>query len=385
MIVERLKAENYDELMDFINMVFSQDLIRIHFQEDIPIAFGRSDERMQYQYVVRDESERIRAAIGVIPYTLIVGNETFQIRGITNVATHYQHCGKGYMQALFKRALEDMRREGVSLSLLIGHRERYRFLGYESAGLDIIAQYESYNISNRLKLGEQHDFCFKPVTSRDTEEMSRLLELHNKYPMHYLRPMQTAMEAMASWTSTPYAVYNAQNMYCGYLICSQHWGTASVSEVFLCHSCDFSRVIYSFMTWKNLKQLTVALSPFDNVILNEAYETAEHITTQEMCLLNLLKPEQFLTACLNLKQGYCELPKGELVLDCIFGKLLFKNDGMFTVNKTERPADAEIPGHQIYPLLFGPVSPAIPQFSQIPTRYTPWFPVPFYIPKTERY
>ena len=94
MAVERLHAQNYDEFIDFVDQVFSQDLIRVHFQDDMPLLFGPDEAHMQMQYAYRDESGRIRAAIGVIPYTYRVGNEEFSARTVTNVATHYRHTGK---------------------------------------------------------------------------------------------------------------------------------------------------------------------------------------------------------------------------------------------------------------------------------------------------
>ena len=67
MAVTRLHAEDYEEFLDFIDQVFSQDLIRVHFQEDMPLLFKPDEAHMQMQYAYRDERGRIRAAIGVIP------------------------------------------------------------------------------------------------------------------------------------------------------------------------------------------------------------------------------------------------------------------------------------------------------------------------------
>ena len=53
--IERLHAQNYDEFMDFINMVFSQDLMTVHFQEDLPLLFAPDEEHMQNQYVIRED------------------------------------------------------------------------------------------------------------------------------------------------------------------------------------------------------------------------------------------------------------------------------------------------------------------------------------------
>ena len=85
--IERLHAQNYDEFMDFINMVFSQDLMTVHFQEDLPLLFAPDEEHMQNQYVIREDG-RIRSAVGTIPYTFLSCGESFQTKTITNVTTH---------------------------------------------------------------------------------------------------------------------------------------------------------------------------------------------------------------------------------------------------------------------------------------------------------
>ena len=107
MAVERLFAKDYEDFLDFIDQVFSQDLIRVHFQEDLPLLFKPDDEHMQMQYAYRDERGRFRAAIGCIPYTYKIGDEEFKTWTITNVATHYRYTGRGYMQTIFKKVFED--------------------------------------------------------------------------------------------------------------------------------------------------------------------------------------------------------------------------------------------------------------------------------------
>jgi len=385
MIVERLKAENYDELMDFINMVFSQDLIRVHFQEDLPLIFKRDDEYMSWQYVLRDESGRIRTAIASVPYTYIVDGQQFSARTITNVATHYQHTGKGYMQTVLKKALDVMREEEVDFAILSGHRERYRFWGFEAAGTCVTADFAAFNAVNRAKTGERADFTFEQVREDDADTVRRCLELFNREPQHYLRTEENFLLFNGMWRGRAYAVRDAQGEFCGYLNYCDRWGK-SVRELLLYDYSLTSRVMNSFMSFIGAENLPLTVSPFGEEQLRAVYDTAESITAGQTCRMNLLRPERLLAACLNAKRnhgGY--MPEGELVIECMFGRLLISNRGGFTVSQTKREPDLTVPGYEIYSLLFGPSSQVIPPWSGQLGALGAWFPAPLYIHSTDRY
>ncbi len=385
MTVERLRAEHYDELMDFVNMVFSQDLFSVHFQEDLPLVFGRDDEHMRWQYVLRDDSGRIRTAVAAVPYTYVVDGERFSSRTITNVATHYQHTGKGYMQTVLRRVLETMREEGVDMAILTGHRDRYRFWGFESAGISVTAEYEAYNAANRAKLGETADFTFEPIMDGDRDTIRRCLELFDREPQHYLRTEENFLTFHRMWDGRAYAVRNSGGSFCGYLNHCPRLGNA-VRELLLCDDSATSRVMYSFLRYLGAERIPLTISPFGEEKLRTVYNTAERITASETCRLNLLKPERLLAACLNVKRrcGGC-MPEGELVIGCMFGNLLIRNDGGFTVSRTDRTSDLTVPGYEIYSLLFGPSSQVISPWSAQLGALNCWFPAPFFIHNTDRF
>ena len=385
MLVERLKAENYDELMDFINMVFSQDLIRVHFAEDLPLIFGRDDEHMSWQYALRDDSGRIRCAVASIPYTYVVEGKEFKARTITNVATHYQHTGKGYMQRVLGTALEDMRADGVDFAILSGHRERYRFWGFEAAGTCISADYAAYNIQNRVKRGEVPDFTFELVGEGDTEMIARCLELFNREPQHYLRTADDFILFNGMWRGRVYAVRSADGEFCGYLNYCDRWGRA-IREIMLTDNSLTTRVVDSFIRFAGIDNVQLTISPFDEEQVRRVYADSEGIVTTQMCRMNLLRPEGLLEACLNAKlHGGAYMPEGELVIESIFGRLLIRNDGGFTVEKTAREPDVTVPGYEIYSVLFGPSSQVIQPFSAQLGKFGAWFPAPIYIHNTDRY
>ncbi len=268
--------------------------------------------------------------------------------------------------------------EGVDFTLLCGHREHYRFFGFEAAGVETIAQFEYYNAFNRRKFGEKEDFTFRAVEKDDTEATKKILSFYNTAAQRYLRPVSDAMENMTIYQTVPYLINDADGNCCGYLLYKESlWG---ITEIFLPDAQTLPRVVNSFMAANNLSRIMLHLAPTQAELQMVAYEAAEEVHTEPLCLLNIRRPERLLAACLNLKQkSGGSLPHGELVLDTPWGKLLIRNDDVFTVEKAEREADAVIDSRRIYSLLFGPAPASVFCFPQIPEKFRCWFPVPFYI------
>lgn len=385
MAVTRLHAEDYEEFLDFIDQVFSQDLIRVHFQEDMPLLFKPDEAHMQMQYAYRDERGRIRASIGVIPYTYRVGGEDFSARTITNVATHYRYTGRGYMQQIFRRVFDDLRQEGADFAVLHGNRERYRHTGFEMAGSCDVALFEAYNIPNRKKRGERHDFTFRQLTDDDTELIRRCLALFDREGQHYVRTEQNFLDFQRMWEGRAYAIFDQNAEFCGYLNFYTRFGTA-IRELLLTCPAQAPSVVYAFMQAQALEEVAVYPSPFDPILNRSIYEAAEYVTNGQTTRLNLLRPERFLQACLELKRrSGAYMPQGELVLESVLGRLLIRNDGAFTVQKTERPADLTLAQDEAYGLLFGPSPRVFTPYSAQLGALGAWFPLPFYIHFTDLY
>lgn len=385
MKVERLHAKDYEDFLDFADQVFSQDLIRVHFQEDMPLLFKPDEAHMQMQYACRDENGRIRAVIGVIPYRYRIGDAEFSARTITNVATHYRYTGRGYMQSIFKQVFADMLEEHVDFAVLHGNRERYRHSGFEMAGISDVALFQSYNIPNRKKRGERYDFTFYQISDGDTGLIRKCLELFNKEGQHYVRTASNFLDFQHMWQGQAFAVLDSDGKFCGYLNYYTRFGCA-IRELLLNCPAQAASVIYSFMQKQALNEVQVYPSPFDPVLNNAIYESAEYVTSGQTTRMNLLRPERFICTCLELKRkSGAYMPKGDIVIDSIFGRLLIRNDGIFSVQKTIQPANLQISGGEIYRLLFGPAPRVLTPYSRSFGVLSAWFPMPFYIHYTDLY
>ena len=381
--IERLKAADFEAFQDFIDLVFSQHSHPHHFYVDLPLLFAPTDEMMQSQYAVR-ENGHIRAAIGAIPYEYQVGSETFTTKTITNVATHHLHTGKGYMQMLMNRVIADMKQDETDFATLHGNRERYRFFGFESAGVTSQALITRENVANRIKLGEKTPYHLELLADSDLPRIRQCLDLFNREPEHYMRPETTFMQTMHMWHANAWLILNEQGDFCGYLNLSDD--RSHIQELLLNDSRTVSEVLSSLILQLGLERVILSLSPFDKVMMREAYRIAEGVGSNLMCRVSIYRLERLLAACLNAKRQCCpELPDGEFVLESPFGRHLICNRQGFTVTLTDRQPDLSLSGPDCYSLLFGPSEYVIPLDKAALGSLGAWFPAPLFIHHVDRY
>ncbi len=121
--IEQLHANDYQDCIDFINMVFSMSGGPTDFPQLLPTYYTPTDASMQCHHVIR-ENGRIRALVGVYPGTLLVGGIPLRVARIGAVSTHPDRREQGYMQQLMNHCMQLVRRD-YAVSHLGGLRHRY--------------------------------------------------------------------------------------------------------------------------------------------------------------------------------------------------------------------------------------------------------------------
>ncbi len=385
--VERLKAADFEDLTDFINLVFSQTLFKVDFKKDLGYLYAKDDEHMRRQYAYRDEAGKIRSAVGVMPYTYKVGNEEFSAKTITNVATHLDCSGKGYMSSVLKKAISDMEEDGTDFAILHGQKERYLSFGFNTAGVGESAVYKAFNIPDRVRMGEVFDYSFEPVSEKDAVKCEELFE---KEPQHFVRPEGEFLRCLSLWNGRTFAVLDKNGDFSGYLNCMTHFGSPVIREIFLKDPAEAAKIIYSFMKEKGFDSVKVHFSPFNEKLSRTIYETAEDTALTHLNRIKFFRPKRLLEACLDLKNEFCPLSEGRLVVKSAFGNLLIENDGKFHVQDTDKEPDFVVEGRETNAFFFGPH----PNLCGLADRSTElsvkipactWFPAPLYIHNSELY
>lgn len=383
--VERLRDSDYEELLDFIDLVFSQHSRPHHFHNDLPLLFEPTDASMRNQYVLREHG-RIRAAIGVIPYIYCVGDARFRTCTITNVATHHQHTGKGCMQRLLAAAIADMKADGVAFATLHGNRERYRYWGFDSAGVVHQAVFTRENALHRMRREPLRTYRFTELQDDDQEHIALCLERFNQEPQRYLRPPETFMKTMRMWHATPYRIHDAEDRFCGYLNFGSYWGGRHIQELLLADDRETADVVAAFLQHLDLPDVVLSISPFHPVMFESAYSSCESRHSGEMCRVAIYRLDELLAACLNAKQrALGSLPQGELVLESVYGRHRIRNDGGFTVTTTDQTPDLSVEGTTVNAFLFGPSESVIPYDRQKLGALGNWLPAPLFIHAVDRY
>jgi len=125
------RADEYDTIQRFLEDAYKAQAD--FFPRHYPAVWRRETTDFQRIFMITDGS-RIASLVRVFPLELKQNERRIRCDGIGSVATAHWARGQGYMHTLLNHAIAGMKNEGVPLSILWGHRHRYRPFGYEKAG-----------------------------------------------------------------------------------------------------------------------------------------------------------------------------------------------------------------------------------------------------------
>jgi predicted GNAT family N-acyltransferase len=151
----QLAPEDREELLDFIDLVFSGNGGgHTVFEELLPQLYR--PEEMHCQWAIR-QGTQLMAVVGVFPRTLRVAGAATPliVGGIGNVATHQRLSrGSGHMRTLMAHCVEQMRADGCDLAILGGQRQRYAYYGFEKCGTNVSFALSGKNVTHRDNFAE---------------------------------------------------------------------------------------------------------------------------------------------------------------------------------------------------------------------------------------
>ena len=209
----RLSAGDFDELMMFLNLVFSEHAPH-DFANLLPSIYQPTDKLMRCNYAIRDGG-RLGAVVGVFPIDWRVGGIPLRVAGIGGVSVHPESRGKGYMKRLMCHAVDEMRREGYDLSYLGGRRQRYAYFGYEVAGTSCRVNYNTDNVRHTSDPSAT-DLTFEPISDNPTT-IAAIRALHDAQPAYCERSVNTFHHYLMNWHCNPFFARDADGLIVGYL------------------------------------------------------------------------------------------------------------------------------------------------------------------------
>lgn len=320
--VVRLTAADFDEAMDFMNMVFSMSGGATDFQRLLPKVYQPDDRLMQAHYAIR-RAGRIRAVVGAYPMTLQAGPAEWSINGIGGVCTHPGEQKSGLMRQLMTAVLADMEREGCVLSILGGQRQRYGYFGYEKAGTSLSFQISKTNLRHFFRGQNQVEFRFIRVSPdhllHDPQQADQIRQWqalmkswHDRQPIHILRPEADFLTVLSSWYARIWLAEDLAGQPAGYLVTDRDG--LIVKELIAASADRVFPIAVSWIERQPTDSVTFTLPPWNLEAIAFFGRVCENCSVSSAGNYRINNWPALLSSLLLVKGGQQPLPDGVLHL-----------------------------------------------------------------------
>ncbi|MHC1694374.1 MAG: GNAT family N-acetyltransferase [Eubacteriales bacterium] len=379
-MVEYTKAttKDYDELLRMSNEVFSTGPDCGFFQNLLPKLYAPYIDTTDSHYIVREDG-KIVSAVGAYENTVNVGGEELRIRGIGMVSVLKDYRRKGYMVELMKRAMADMKRDGIAFSFLGGMRQRYEYFSFTQSGMagsfDIIIGNMRHTYSPDASFG----YTFENLKKDDNAALDLIYRLYMSKPLRAGRSREALFDILVSWSMRPVVIYK-DGALAGYLVTDSDGG--SITEFELVKGCEIGHMINDYMKQNEKESINIRQIPLcetDKINFLTLHAEGFNMTTCEN--MSVLDYKTTLGAFMRLKASYSLLADGELSIDIAdMGRVKIKvADNKVTVENYDGTADVSMSHLTAMQVLFscggamGTFDVSLPAFARS------WFPLPLFL------
>ncbi len=256
--IERLEANDYEEALDFLALIFGNNNDRPkQFEKMFPLIYRPTPDRMQCNYAVR-RNGRIVCMVNLFPMTWNVAGRALRIGGIGGVSTHPRWRGHGFMSMLMREIVATMKAEGYAASWLGGLRKRYEHFGYEKCGLMLEVNIRKGNYETRPK--DPAQFSFQKVADEDTALLNEVKALHDAQIMHCEYDLPDFADRCRTWYGQLYAVTKTDDgSLAGYLVMDQRNGR--IGEMVMRDPMQSPEALYSWMESQKAANVAMEILP----------------------------------------------------------------------------------------------------------------------------
>lgn len=373
----RLRADDYIEAIDFMNLVFSQNGRPHNFEKMLPKMCLPDEAHMNMHFAMKRDG-RIRGMLGVYPLPARIAGRDFLFSTVGNVCTHINERGNGLMQALMKEAMAELDRLGADASRLGGLRSRYNRYGYEKAGTLWHLRLTERNLKDEF--GSKPPIMhFVPIAAEDRMELERAMRLHDRTPFHVIRgSVQDFYLTCKAWKSTPYAAYTEQGKYVGYLTADE--SGAAIVESAAEDPAEEQKMICAWLGWRGVPSISMSLMPLQNNLLQYFGRIAEDIGSGTANSYFIRNWVGITDAFMQLRASQTFLPEGRIVLEVKgYGGLDIRANGNIgSCTRTDDKPDITLDPLTATRFIFGPM-PALTVADvpgDIALQASAWFPLP---------
>lgn len=303
------KASDREDIIDFINMVFSQTGQPHDFKILLPKLYADDSDTSACHFLAKEDG-KIKAVVGLFPTEHVTGGQRLKIGHIGSVSVHKYARGRGYMKQLMAMAYDAAKHGGYDALVLGGKKNRYQYFGFQPTEAAAKYSFIPENFSHQYKGG--HDaISFERVEDEHSTYISEIRALYEKRPVYTDRgDDRQFFKVLCSWHSIPYAVLK-NGHFAGYItdLCGQcigEWGFLEIS--------DFPAVLAAWFLQQKLTSLTICVPPYDTAaceVLGKYCESFSSVMRHNWHILNFGK---IIEALMCVKNSIESLEEGSLML-----------------------------------------------------------------------
>ena len=373
---EYLKADenDYEELIDFINYVFSHSGESTDFLSLLPKLYKNKD-KIKYHHIIKVDN-RIKGVVGAFPITLRILDEKVNVVGIGSVSTHPYSKGKGYMKELMNKSIEEMKKDNVDISVLSGYRQRYEYFGYEPCGQQINFNILDVNINYKSNELIDERISIKLLDENDHTIVEKAYELHSKKNVKVVRKKDEFLDILKSWNCSIYSVFK-NGEFIGYISANNGF----IDEIVLEDNSDLNLAIASYIKTFKHNEVNLRIPVYEIEKISQLIKICENYSITKNNNFRIFNYEKIVRIMLKLKATYSNLEDGEYNISIInYGVLKIKvHKNNVEVKKVQEEAHIELNELEAMEFLFSPIKPYFNFNNDIPSFLNSWLPLPLYI------
>ena len=296
-----------EDILDFINLVFSQSHVPHHFDRLIPKVYNHPDHAPLHALALEDG--HIRAAIGLLPMELKMDSQhSLKLGFVGSVSVHERYRGRGYMKKLMEMILARGRTLGCDFLALGGQRQRYGYWGFECGGCSLRFEITSANIRHALKDVDAGGICIRKIEDEKDEALDAAYALYERQLMLCRRSRESFLEIMHTWNHDLFAL-EKEGRLIGYYCGKEGW----IGELALLDEGDLRPFIKAWMGERESGTIIVPAHMQGRAQAIKAFAEEYSIQDQDMfCILNW---PRVLSAALEGKHGFAPLMDGRMVFE----------------------------------------------------------------------
>lgn len=380
---EYLKADekDYEELVDFINYVFSHSGGKTDFPSLLPKVYKNKD-KIKYHHIIKVDN-RIKGVVGAFPLSLSLLGEKVNVVGIGSVSAHPYSKGQGYMKELMNKAIGEMKNENVDMSVLNGYRQRYEHFGYEPCGQQITFNILDLNINYKRNELIHKGITINLLDENDPNITEKAYKLHCKKNVKIERKKEEFLDILKSWNCSIYSVFK-NGEFIGYISSNNGF----IEEIVIEDNNDLNFVVASYIKTFNHNEVNIRVPIYEREKISQLIKICENYSITKNNNFRIFNYEKIVRIMLTLKSTYSNLGDGECNIKIInYGVLkikVHKNnvevkkvEGDFHKGKEE--LHIELNELEAMEFLFSPIKSYFNFDKDIPSFLNSWLPLPLYI------